>query len=113
MRAFARALDLKNDSDLIRRYDEHHARVWPQVVAGLRAIGITRMRLFRHGTRLFMYFEAGDDFDPDRDFHRYAADPRCREWEELMRRFQQPVPGAPEGSWWTPMRLLFDLEATP
>lgn len=113
MRAFAQALDLKDDSELIRQYDEHHARVWPEVAAGLRAIGITRMLLFRHGTRLFMYFEARDDFNPGRDFQRYAADPRCAEWEELMRRFQQPVPGAPEGSWWTPMRLLFDLEAAP
>jgi hypothetical protein len=27
-----------------------------------------------------------------------------------MRRFQRPVPGAPEGAWWAPMDLVFDLE---
>ena len=33
--------------------------------------------------------------------------------DELMRRFQRPVPGAPDGAWWTPMDLVFDLEASP
>jgi L-rhamnose mutarotase len=110
MMSFAQALDLKDDPDLIRAYREHHRAVWPEVVAGLRAIGITRMKLFLLGTRLFMYFEAPDGFDPARDYQSYASDPRCAAWDALMRRFQQPAPGAKAGDWWTPMEPVFDLE---
>lgn len=110
MKCFAQALDLKDNPELIALYRAQHQAVWPEVVAGLRAIGIQRMRIWLHGNRLFMYAEAADDFDPARDYQRYAQDPRCREWDLLMRTFQQPVPGAPAGAWWTPMELVFDLE---
>lgn len=112
MKAYAQALDLKDDPQLIERYKEHHRRVWPEVVAGLRAIGISRMKIYLVGTRLFMYFEAPDDFDPARDFQTYTAAPRNAEWDQLMRTFQRRIPGAPDDSaWWTPMDLVFDLES--
>jgi L-rhamnose mutarotase len=113
MQCFAQALDLVDDPELIRVYEEHHRAVWPKVVAALRAAGIVRMRIFRHGTRLFMYCECPDGFDPARDYQQYALDPECRKWDELMRRFQRPVPGAPAGAWWAPMDLVFDLESCP
>lgn len=111
MKPFAQALDLADDPALIAAYKEHHRAVWPEVVAALRAIGITRMRLFRHGTRLFMYYEAPDSFDPSRDYQAYAANARCAAWDALMRGFQRRVPGARPGEWWSPMELVFDLEA--
>ena len=110
MKSFAQALDLKDDPELIETYQQHHRRVWPEVVAALRSIGIVRMKIFLLGTRLFMYYEAPDDFDPPRDFQNYTAAPRAREWDELMRRFQQPAPHAGPGDWWAPMDLVFDLE---
>ena len=113
MQCFAQAIDLVDDPDLVRVYEEHHRAIWPRVVDALRAAGIVRMRIFRQGTRLFMYCEGPDGFDPARDYQQYARDPECREWDELMRRFQRPVPGAPDGAWWTPMDLVFDLEACP
>lgn len=111
MQFFAQAIDLLDDPNLIRVYEEHHRAVWPKVVAALRAAGIQRMRIFRHGTRLFMYCEGPDGFDPARDYQQYAADPECRKWDELMRRFQRPVPGASADAWWSPMEVVFDLES--
>ena len=111
MRAFAQALDLVDDPQMIAEYRDWHTRVWPEVVEGLRNIGITRMRIYLHGTRLFMYFEARDDFDPTRDYATYAADPRAQEWDEMMRRYQRQVPGADPAIWWTPMECVFDLES--
>jgi L-rhamnose mutarotase len=111
MKAFAQAVDLKSDPELIRTYKEHHQAVWPEVTRALRAIGIRRMRIYLLGTRLFMYFEAPDEFDPARDYQAYASDSRCRAWDELMRRFQQPAPGARSGEWWAPMECVFDLGA--
>jgi L-rhamnose mutarotase len=111
MRSFAQALDLKDDPALIRRYLELHRRVWPEVVEALRAVGIHRMKIYLLGTRLFMYAEALDGFDPRRDYQAYLRNPRCREWDDLMRHMQQPAPGAPEGQWWATMQEVFDLEA--
>lgn len=111
MFAFARALDLVDDEERIAAYEAHHEAVWPEVLEALRMIGIERMRIYRTGTRLFMYCEARDGFDPTRDFEEYANSARCPEWESLMRAYQRQVPTATESSWWTPMDLVFDLES--
>lgn len=112
MKTFAQALDLVDDPARIEEYERHHRAAWPEVVAGLRRIGIERMRIWRTGPRLFMVFEAPDDFDPDRDYQSYTDDPRCREWDELMRTYQRRIPTADtaDGGWWTAMDLVFDLE---
>lgn len=111
MKTLAQALDLVDDPERIAEYEEYHREAWPEVVRGLRAIGITKMQIFRTGTRLFMIYEAPDGFEPSRDYQSYTEDPRCREWDELMRTYQRRVPSAPEGAWWTPMDMVFDLES--
>ena len=110
MRAFAMTLGLKSDPGVVEEYTRYHRAVWPEVLAGLRGIGITKMKIFLHGHRLFMYLEAGDDFDPARDFPKYMEDPRAKDWDELMRGFQEPVPGAKPGEWWAGMEEVFDLD---
>lgn len=110
MKTFAQALDLVDDPAAISAYEEYHRAVWPEVLAALREIGIERMEIFRVGTRMFMYFSAPDDFDPERDFQTYTASERCREWDQLMRQYQQRIPSATEGEWWTPMPCVFDTE---
>ncbi len=111
MKCFAQALDLRDDPRLIAEYDAHHHRVWPEVIAALRRIGIRRMKIFRLGTRLFMYAEAEDGFDPARDYQSYADDPACQAWDAAMRRYQRIAPGARQGEWWAAMTQVFDLES--
>ena len=36
---------------------------------------------------------------------------KAKEWDELMRTFQETVPGAPEGSTWVLMKEVYALEA--
>ncbi len=110
MKTFAQALDLVDDPRVVARYEEYHRAVWPEVKQALRAIGIEDMKIFRIGNRLFMTYEAPDDFDPARDFLKYTSVPKAREWDELMRQFQRPVPAAPEGAWWAAMDKVFDLD---
>ena len=76
MKTFAQALDLIDDPAAISAYEEYHRAVWPEVLAALREIGIERMEIFRVGTRMFMYFSAPDDFDPERDFDPAANEIR-------------------------------------
>jgi L-rhamnose mutarotase len=103
-------LDLKDDPETRAKYIEYHRAVWPDVLDGLRGVGITGMKIYLHGPRLFMYMEAEDDFVPDRDFSKYMETGRAREWDELMRTFQQPVPDASPGDWWSEMDEVFDLD---
>eukprot|EP01132_Coremiostelium_polycephalum_P004833 gene4833-6023_t len=111
VKSFAQALDLKQDEELINEYKEHHRAVWPQVKNALKTIGITKMKIFLVGNHLFMYFEAVDDFNPERDFQTYTTlSPQCSEWDLFMRKFQQKIKEAKESDWWAPMEEVFDLE---
>ena len=62
MKRFAQTVMLKDDPEIIRRYDEYHAHPWPQVVEGTRACGVERLYIYRFGRLLFMYVEVPDDF---------------------------------------------------
>ena len=104
-------LDLKDDPAAIRAYRRHHAAVWPVVLKSLRTVGVRKMEIYALGRRLVMLMEAKPGFDAARDFNRHVAShPRCAEWEELMKTFQQPPPGAPRGRLWTEMEQVFSLE---
>ena len=56
------ALDLKNDPDLIRQYEEHHKAVWPEIIKSIRDSGIENMEIYRFDNRLFMIMEVNDAF---------------------------------------------------
>jgi len=113
MQRFGRTLQLVDDTALIERYKEHHRAVWPEVTARLRDVGITQMRIYLLGRRLFMYVEADDGFDPATDFARINDDPRSREWDQLMRTMQERVTEAAAGEWWAALEQVFDLSAQP
>ena len=72
MKAYAQALDLIDVPGRIAEYVDWHHRVFPEVLRGLRALGLVNMKIFLHGVRLFMYFEAPDDFDPKTSYQSYA-----------------------------------------
>jgi len=111
MKRFAQTVLLKDDPEIIRRYEEYHANPWPEVVVGTERCGVRRVFIYRFGRQLFMFMEAADDFDMERDMPKYMEHPRAREWDQLMRTFQEPVPGAPPGSTWVPMREIYASES--
>lgn len=110
MKRFAMTVMLKDDPNVIRQYEQHHANPWPEANAGLTDVGVRRMFIYRWGRQLFMFMETDDDFDLDRDLPRYVeTNPRAREWDDLMRTFQETVPGAPEGSTWITIHEVYAL----
>ena len=108
-RVYAMTLQLRDEPGVIRRYREEHASAWPVVIASLRGAGVLELRIFLLGRRLFMYMEAVPTFDPSRDLAGLDSNPRYREWDELMRSMQEPVPEAAGESWWAPMEEVFNL----
>jgi L-rhamnose mutarotase len=107
MKRYAQTVLLKDDPETIRRYEEYHANVWPEVVEGTRRCGIHRIFIYRFGRQLFMFMETTDSFVMERDMPKYTENPRARQWDELMRTFQEPVPGAPAGSTWVEMKEVY------
>src|SRR5690349_15021983 len=92
------ALDLRDDEALIAEYEAHHRRVWPEVRAHLLAHGVLSMSIYRLGTRMVMVMETDDTRYDARAMARATQDdPKIREWETLMWKFQAPTPWTPEG----------------
>jgi L-rhamnose mutarotase len=107
---FVLTVDLVNDPAKIEEYRRHHRAVWPEVERSLRSIGIQAMDIYALGRRLVLVMETADGFDRERDFARHvASDPRCAEWEALMKTFQVPPPGAAAGEVWARMEPIFHL----
>jgi L-rhamnose mutarotase len=110
MQSFGMALNLKDDPLAVEKYKSHHQKVWPEVETALQRIGITAMKIFLIGRKLFMYMETVDDFEPQRDFPQYLKDhARCKQWDELMQTFQEKIPEAGEDEWWVRMELVYQL----
>ena len=108
MQTFGLTLMLRNDPARIESYKDYHQRVWPEVTARLRAVGVREMRIFLRDTRMFMYIETDDDFEPRRDFVRVNEDPKSAEWNRLMADLQEraPRPAPTNGGL---MELVFDM----
>ena len=109
VKSYGLTLCLKADPAAVEEYRAYHRRVWPEVLAGLREVGISTMRIYLLGRRLFMYVETDDSFDPSRDFARASAGTRAREWDRLMRSLQERALESQPEDWWAPMEEVFDL----
>ncbi|MEM5402932.1 L-rhamnose mutarotase [Paraburkholderia unamae] len=104
------ALDLKEDPELIARYEELHRQVWPEVIRHIRDHGVLGMEIYRLGTRLLMVMETDDAiYDADRMATAAQNDAVVQRWEALMWQFQTPTPWTPSGQKWMAMSRIFDL----
>jgi len=104
-------LDLKDDPAGVVAYRRYHREIWPEVRDSLLRVGVLRMDIYALERRLVMVMDTREGFDLKRSFAAHAAShPRCAEWEELMKTFQQAPPGARAGELWTTMENVFHLE---
>lgn len=113
MSRYCLALDLKDDPVLIAEYEKYHTAVWPEIVSSIRAAGITHMEIYRWGNRLFMIMETTPEFSFEKKAGMDAANKKVSEWEELMWKYQQALPGAKPGEKWLLMNRIFDLNPMP
>ncbi|TWR25024.1 L-rhamnose mutarotase [Mucilaginibacter achroorhodeus] len=109
MKRYCLALDLKHDPELIAEYEEYHKAIWPEIRESIITAGITNMEIYRYGNRLTMIMEVTDDFSFDAKGAADAANAKVQEWETLMWKYQQALPGAPDGAKWMLMDKIFQL----
>ncbi|WP_140727481.1 L-rhamnose mutarotase [Pseudomonas sp. Hp2] len=104
-------LDLYDDPALIAEYERWHRTdtVWPEIVASLSGAGIRELEIFRSGDRLVMLMDVDEDYSPEAKAKADAANPRVQAWEELMWRFQKPLPGSAPGEKWREALRIFAL----
>ncbi|MBD1429352.1 MULTISPECIES: L-rhamnose mutarotase [Sphingobacterium] len=109
MKRYALGLDLVNDPKLIQEYEEYHKAVWPEIKKSIADAGIENMEIYRFGNRLFMLMETAEDFDFSVKAEMDASNSKVQEWEQLMWKYQQAIPGAKEGEKWVLMDKIFQL----
>ena len=89
VKRYCQTLDLRDSPELIAEYRKRHsqAEAWPEILAGIREVGILEMEIYILGTRLFMIVE-------------------------YMSIFQQAAPGMSSAEKWKPMERMFHLYNT-
>lgn len=111
MKRYCLALDLRDDPQLIAEYEYWHEAKngWPEIRKSILDADIIDMQIYRTGNRLMMIMDTSDDYDADRKAILDGANPKVQEWEQLMWKFQQPLPWAGENEKWVPMKMIFKL----
>ncbi len=111
VKRYCQMLDLKSSPELIAEYRRLHSapHIWPEVVEGIRSVGILEMEIYLLGARLMMIVETPLDFDWDSAMARLSTLPRQTEWEQCVARFQECAPGATSAQKWQLMERIFRL----
>jgi len=109
-RRFCLTLDLKNDPQLIADYRRYHERIWPDITQSIKDSGVVDMEIYLLGKRMLMIMEVNESFSFKEKAKADQLNPKVQEWEQLMWKFQEPLPDARPGEKWVRMERIFKLE---
>ena len=101
------AFRLRIRKEAIDDYEREHTRVWPELLAKLKEVGISDYSIFRRDQDLFLCMRV-EDFD--RAWDTLDRDPVNQRWQQCMSRFFEPVPGMHDGERFAMMKEVFFLE---
>ena len=113
MKRYCQTLTLVDNPEMIEKYIEAHAHVWPEIIQGQREVGIVDMQIYRKDRSLFMIMDTKDDFDFKRDMACLATLPRQAEWEAYVSQFQGCAAGASSAEKWQLMEKIFESNSKP
>jgi L-rhamnose mutarotase len=103
-------LDLHDDPELIKGYEEWHTKVWPEIMDSIRSSGIDEMQIYRISNRLFMIMDVNDQFSFEAKKRADNENEKVQEWEKLMWQYQKPLSFAKPGEKWVIMNEIFSLK---
>lgn len=109
MNKYCLTLDLIDDQELIAEYERLHQQIWPEIYSSIKTAGIQHMEIYRFGNRLCMLMEVDDNFSFEKKSAMDGANEKVQEWEKLMWKYQQALPGAKPGEKWMFMDKIFQL----
>ena len=108
---YCQTLSLKNNPILIEEYRKIHSeeKAWPEIRAGIRAVGILDMAIDILGSQLFMIIETPLDFDWKIAMDKLSNLPRQAEWEKYVSKFQDCPCLSSSAEKWKLMERMFYL----
>ena len=111
VKRFCQTLDLRDNPDLIATYRRLHSRegIWPEILQGIREVGILEMEIYLLGTRLFMIVEMPQELEWDEVMSRLATLPKQAESEALTAQYQEAEATATSDAKWKRMDRIFHL----
>jgi L-rhamnose mutarotase len=101
------AFSLRIKADCVEEYELEHTRVWPELLAKLKAVGVSDYSIFRRGQDLILVLRV-EDFDKAWD--ELDKDEANRRWQVFMSRLFEPVPGKLPGERFAMWKEVFYLE---
>jgi len=101
------AFKLRIKPDAAEEYEREHERVWPELLAKLKEVGISDYSIFRRGQDLFFYLRA-DDFE--KAWAELDRDPVNQRWQHFMHRLFEAVPDQESDERFAMMKEVFYLE---
>jgi L-rhamnose mutarotase len=101
------AFQLRIKAECVEEYDREHQRVWPELLAKLKDVGISDYSIFRRGQELVLVLRV-ENFEKAWD--ELDRDPVNQRWQEFMGRLFEPVPGKQPDERFAMMREVFYLE---
>lgn len=109
---YCQTLSLKNNPILIEEYYRKihsEEKAWPEIRAGIRAVGILEMEIYILGSQLFMIIETPLDFDWKIAMDKLSNLPRQAEWEKYVSKFQDCPCLSSSAEKWKLMERMFYL----
>ena len=108
---YCQTLSLKNNPILIEEYRKIHSeeKAWPEIRAGIRAVGILEMEIYILGSQLFMIIETPLDCDWKIAMDKLSNLPRQAEWEKYVSKFQDCPCLSSSAEKWKLMERMFYL----
>lgn len=101
------AFKLRLRPGAVEEYEEAHKHVWPELLAKLKAVGISEYSIFRRGLELFLVMRV-DNFE--RAWDALDKDPVNQRWQENMSRFFDVVGDLEPGERFALMKEVFYME---
>jgi L-rhamnose mutarotase len=91
----------------IEEYEEAHQRVWPELLAKIKEVGISDYSIFRRGLDLFLVMKVADF---ERAWDLLDKDPTNLRWQKEMSRLFEPITDLDPGERFAMMKEVFYLE---
>ncbi len=101
------AFRLRLKPEAVEEYDQAHARVWPELLAKLKEVGISDYSIFRRGQDLFLCMRVSDF---DGAWNLLDRDIVNQRWQKEMSRLFEPVNDLRPGERFAMMKEVFYLE---
>jgi L-rhamnose mutarotase len=109
---YCKTLQLENNPGLIEEYKKLHAmgNAWPEIIQGMKDVGIIDMEIYLDGTTLFMIMDTQHNFDHDKAMAKLALLPRQSEWEATVSKYQKTSLSSSANEKWRLIERIFKLD---